>query len=532
MTDYDDNPTLDALPHEVSERILAALQLELAERDQALQDLTTQYPSYRQQIAAEVAALEQQTYDQVDIVAQRDDEEAIPEQIGRYKVLGFLGRGGMARVYLARQEEPLDREVAIKVLNKTIEDPDTIYRFKQECLTLARAEHPSIARVYDSGVTVKGNPFVVMERIVGRPIHRFCDEHQLEIADRIQLFRKVCSAVQYAHGKGVIHRDLKPSNVLVRDLDGEASPVILDFGLALAQGAQATPKEEQGKAIGTPGYMSPEQCLGRFSEIDARSDVYALGVLLYQILAGTTPFDSAELRRIGWEAMARRIYEEDPLPPSLRYDPKSSDSLDTASLRKLRPEKLRSHLSGDLDWITLRAMHKERDGRYSTPTELAEDLQRYLNHEPVQASPPSQLYRIRKYVRRHRVMLSSVTSIILVLSVLLAINVAERRRADLNAEKTRLALMAFERSNAAHIARGLELETEEELWPIRPDLTIRIPLWMRQQKALEKILERSESALDSWNRAAPPVAGIGRGGQVRGSSFRAVSSALGALEET
>jgi hypothetical protein len=158
MTDYDDNPTLDALPHEVSERILAALQLELAERDQALQDLTTQYPSYRQQIAAEVAALEQQTYDQVDIVAQRDDEEAIPEQIGRYKVLGFLGRGGMARVYLARQEEPLDREVAIKVLNKTIEDPDTIYRFKQECLTLARAEHPSIARVYDSGVTVKGQP--------------------------------------------------------------------------------------------------------------------------------------------------------------------------------------------------------------------------------------------------------------------------------------------------------------------------------------------------------------------------------------
>jgi len=311
----------------------------------------------------------------------------MPEWIGPYEILEEVGEGGMGVVYRAQQDEPIRRQVALKLIRVGIESTPVIARFESERQTLALMDHPTIARVLDAGTTDDGRPYFAMEFVEGRTITEYCDEHRLGLRDRLELFSRVCDGVQHAHQKAIIHRDLKPSNVMVITLDGNPVPKIIDFGIAKATAPQTSgvqPLTEAGYFFGTPEYMSPEQAeMGR-EDVDTRTDVYALGVLLYELLTRARPF---EFRDKTFDEIRRAISEDDPRKPSERSD-------DPGAARRLR---------GDLDWITMKALAKDRARRYASPSELAADLARHLSDEPVLAGPPSGVYRLGKFVRKHRV---------------------------------------------------------------------------------------------------------------------------------
>ena len=339
-------------------------------------------------------------------------------RIGRYRLLHVLGEGGMGVVYLAEQTEPVKREVALKVIKPGMDSKRVVARFEAEQQALALMEHPHIARVYDAGLAPSGRPYFVMEYVRGIPITAHCDKYQLTIEERLRLFLHVCEAIQHAHQKGIIHRDLKPSNILIVIQDKEMIPKVIDFGVARAISQPLTERTlytEQGQLIGTPEYMSPEQADLSNQDIDTRTDIYSLGVVLYELLAGILPFDPKTFRTGGIDHIRKVICEEDPKTPSTRLSRTSlEESTESAQRRRIDPRALQRKLRGDLDWITLRAMEKDRTRRYGTVDALAADIRNYLHHEPVTAAPPAFLYRAGKFARRHRRAMATLAMLALV----------------------------------------------------------------------------------------------------------------------
>ncbi|MGO8699307.1 MAG: serine/threonine protein kinase [Limisphaerales bacterium] len=346
--------------------------------------------------------------------------------IGRYKIREKLGEGGCGAVYVAEQAEPVRRRVALKVIKLGMDTRTVIARFEAERQALAMMDHPNIARVLDAGTTATGRPYFVMELVRGIKITDYCDQNNLDTGERIQLFIQVCHAVQHAHQKGIIHRDLKPSNILVTLHDGVPVPKVIDFGIAKATEGRLTDQTiytQLYEFIGTPAYISPEQAEMSELDIDTRTDIYSLGVLLYELFTGKTPFDSQELIKSGLEEMRRTIREKEPLSPSTRLSSMvEADLTTTAKRRRVEAPRLVHFLQGDLDWIVMKALEKDRTRRFDTANALAADLQRFLNHEPVEARPPSSFYRFQKLVRRNRMAFAAVSGIVAALALGLAVS--------------------------------------------------------------------------------------------------------------
>ena len=318
--------------------------------------------------------------------------------IGPYRLIRKLGEGGMGQVWLAEQSAPVKRQVALKIIKAGSYDDSALLRFDLERQALAIMDHPAIAKVFDAGSTPQGQPYFVMEYVPGFPITDYCDRKRLPARERLALFIKVCEGVQHAHQKAIMHRDLKPSNILVVEVDGKPMPRIIDFGIAKAisqQSEDETLMTRAGGMLGTPGYMSPEQADPSVLDVDTRADVYSLGVVLYELLTGVLPFDVKQWKTKPLHEVLRQLHEEDPTSPSTRIsgDPTSNDA---AEKRNTDARQLVSLLRGDLDWITLKALEKDRARRYGTPLELAADLNRYLQNEPVTARPASAAYRAKK----------------------------------------------------------------------------------------------------------------------------------------
>ena len=357
--------------------------------------------------------------------------EGVGTIIGRYKLLQKIGEGGMGVVYMAEQEEPVRRKVALKVIKLGMDTKQVVARFEAERQALALMDHPNIARVLDGGATDTGRPFFVMELVQGVPITEFCDKNQLSVEERVKLFISVCQAIQSAHQKGIIHRDLKPTNILVTLNAGVPHPMVIDFGVAKATNQKLTEKTvftNYATMIGTPAYMSPEQAEMSHLDVDTRTDIYGLGVLLYELLTGTTPFPEKRLRSVGYNEMQRIIMEEEPERPSTRLRQKSFNASPSSLTDSHYP------LSTDLDWIVMKCLEKDRARRYETANGLAKDLQRHLDSEPVIARPPSNFYRFQKLVRRNKLAFAAGTAVAAALLVGLAIStflfIQERRAHD------------------------------------------------------------------------------------------------------
>lgn len=347
-------------------------------------------------------------------------EAEIGKQIGPYKLLQKIGEGGWGVVYMAEQEKPVRRRVALKIIKLGMDTRSVIARFNAERQALALMDHPNIARVLDAGATETGRPYFVMELVRGTKITELSDANNYDMRQRLEMFVQVCMAVQHAHQKGIIHRDIKPSNILVTMRDGVPVPKVIDFGIAKATCGERltdmTVFTAYEQFIGTPAYMSPEQAEMNELDVDTRSDIYSLGVLLYELMTGRQPFDQKELLRAGLVEMRRTLREREPLRPSNRVAELDADDLtQTATHRRVEPPRLRLLLKGDLDWIVMKALEKDRNRRYQTSNALAMDVQRYLNNEPVLARPPSRLYLLQKLVRRNRAVFVSAAAVSLAL---------------------------------------------------------------------------------------------------------------------
>lgn len=364
--------------------------------------------------------------------------------VGPYRLVQELGVGGMGQVWLAEQTEPVRRRLALKLIRAGMYDASTVQRFQAERQSLAIMEHPTIAKVFDAGATTQGQPYFAMEYVDGPPITDYCDQKKLSIPERLRLFVRVCEGVQHAHQKAIIHRDLKPSNVLVTEVDGKPTPRIIDFGLAKPSvphfGGESL-STQIGTLLGTPGYMSPEQMDPSVRDVDTRTDVYSLGVVLYQLLTGYLPFDTMGWKKQTLDQILQQLRETDPQLPSTKISSNRDTATASAEARATEPRQLAGLLRGDLDWISLKALEKDRERRYGTPSELAADIERYLENKPIVARPSSRVYRLSKYVQRHRVAVASAAMLVMLLSGLAireslqARRIArERDRANLEAE--------------------------------------------------------------------------------------------------
>jgi serine/threonine protein kinase len=362
-------------------------------------------------------------------------------QIGPYKLLEQIGEGGFGVVFMAEQERPVRRRVALKVIKPGMDTRQVIARFEAERQALALMDHPNIAHVLEAGATESGRPYFVMELVRGIPVTEFCDQNRLTIDERLKLFTTVCHAVQHAHQKAIIHRDIKPSNVLVTLHDGEPVAKVIDFGVAKATAQRLTEKTlftAFAEMIGTPLYMSPEQAEMSGLDVDTRSDIYSLGVLLYELLTGTTPFDRSRLQHAAYDELRRIICEEEPPKPSTRISTLGPTATMVSAQRKSDPDKLRRLVRGELDWIVMKCLDKDRNRRYDSAGSLARDVERYLRQEPVQACPPTAMYRFRKFIRRNKVALLTGAGIatglglaLLVVGAALRINTLMRRNYEL-----------------------------------------------------------------------------------------------------
>jgi len=389
---------------QVKELFEAALEYAPERRDEFLDQACAENPTLRLEVASLISAYGRSDGLSVHPWSGRFLEEGEPDKvIGQYRLIRQIGEGGMGQVWLAEQSEPLKRLVALKLIHGGIFDPSLLRRFQAERQSLASMDHPAIAKVFDAGATSAGQPYFVMEYVPGEPITAYCDARKLTLEERLELFIQVCDGVQHAHQKAIIHRDLKPANILVVEVDGRAMPRIIDFGLAkvIRQFADDTnPATRAEVLIGTPGYMSPEQAGS--SDVDTRTDVYSLGVVLYELLTGQLSFDAEKLKQLPLFQIMRLMQEQEPIRPSQRAVQNMKTAIPAAENRKSDPKRLGKQLRGDLDWIALRALEKDRSRRYGTPTELSRDIRRHLDDLPVEAGPGNVGYRIQKYIRRHR----------------------------------------------------------------------------------------------------------------------------------
>jgi len=349
----------------------------------------------------------------------------------RFQLVSKLGQGGMGQVWLANQTSPVKRQVALKLIKAGMYDESVVQRFEAERQSLAIMDHPAIAKVFDAGATPQGQPYFVMEYVQGLPITEYCDQNKLKITDRLELFIQACEAVQHAHQKAIIHRDLKPANILVAEVDGKPTPRIIDFGLAKAITAQASEEShltKSGLFMGTPGYMSPEQADPSVHDIDTRTDVYSLGVVIYVLLSGLQPFNTKPQQEFPLDELLRKLRLEEPPAPSARVGGDRMSSAGTAEARGTEARQLVKILRGDLDWITMKALEKDRGRRYGTASDLAGDIRHYLNHEPVVARPASAGYQLRKYARRHRAAVAVAAGLVLLLAAFSVLQALQLRR--------------------------------------------------------------------------------------------------------
>jgi len=399
-------------------------------------------------------------------------------QIGPYKLLQVIGEGGMGVVYMAEQREPVVRRVALKIIKLGMDTRQVIARFEAERQALAIMDHPNIAKVLDAGTTDSGRPYFAMELVQGLPITEYCDQQRLAPRERLELFLPVCQAVQHAHQKGIIHRDIKPSNIMVAIYDGQPVPKVIDFGVAKATGQRLTEKTmftHYGQIIGTLEYMSPEQARLDQLDVDTRTDIYSLGVLLYELLTGGTPFDPERLRTSAFDEMLRIIREEEPLPPSTRLS--TSDTLPSvAANRDIEPQQLKTLVHGELDWIVMKALDKERSRRYETASSFAEDIGRYLKDEPVGACPPSAGYRFGKFARRNK------TAIALTGTVAAALIIGLVGTAWQAVRATRAEQMARAEAAEAKAARAAEAEQHERA----------VANYLKAREAVDEITEMAQ----------------------------------------
>jgi serine/threonine protein kinase/tetratricopeptide (TPR) repeat protein len=450
--------------------------------------------------------------------------------IGPYKLIEQIGEGGMGLVYVAEQQQPIRRKVALKITKPGMDTRQVIARFEAERQALALMDHPNIARVLDGGTTdessrhtpcavaddgtrsvpaTTGRPYFVMELVKGVTVTEYCDQNQVSVRERLELFVDVCQAVQHAHQKGIIHRDIKPSNVLVTSHDGKPVVKVIDFGVAKAIGQQLTDKTvytQFAQMIGTPLYMSPEQAGESGLDIDTRSDIYSLGVLLYELLTGTTPFDKERLSQVGYDEMRRIIREEEPPKPSTRISTQGQAASTAAANRKSNMRKLSQLVRGELDWIVMKAMEKDRNRRYETASAFASDVQHYLNDEPVQACPPSTWYRLRKLARRNKAALvtAALIAFVMVLAVvgltagIIVVN-SERQHTDEERQRTEAAYRQLseeeQRTQQALIAekaaRGAEAKRRKQA---------RRALDAQTSLVLEDLLSRQKVLTDAHRR--------------------------------
>lgn len=383
-----------------------------------------------------------------------------PTKVGKYQIVSILGEGGMGVVYEARQTHPVTRTVALKLIKLGRDTRQIVARFDGERQALAMMDHPNVARVFDAGADDFGRPYFVMEYVPGEPITSYCDRHRLTAARRLELFNQACAAVQHAHQKGIIHRDLKPGNLLVHEVDGKPVVKVIDFGLAKAmhQGAaERSLATEAGQLLGTPEYLSPEQAQNSETRVDTRTDVYALGVILYELITGLLPWDPGSLRTGSEADIQRTIREFDPPRPSARLSHTPQTIARAATARSTEPTALLRSLRNDLDWVVMKAIEKEPERRYSSVSELAGDVDRFLRHEPVSAGPPTAAYRLRKFIRRNRFTVAAASAVCAALVIgavgmtWQAIRATRAERAARQAQKVAEEQRAAAESNAATI---------------------------------------------------------------------------------